>query len=440
MPREAEPTARRALHERADWLVVAALVAFHLVSFGPGSPVHGPNEIYAQDSVYILEALAEDEPYPWNSQNHLLYHFVLELGYDVWKSVAGTGYPSAFAWLKLFTAACGLVFYALFRRVLVELGLGAAPRAVLLVLAGVSVSLWFHFSAFETHATALPALAAYLLALVRVRDRGQRTFADRALLVGSLLVLGWSRVDLFRFAAATAPLPFLPGARRHRRKLVIELVAVAVLGVSGNTLLAALYYGDSPWESKATVLDRHDRPDLRRRLGRAENLAPGHLLAVGRAVTVYSILAPIEPRDPERSFLAPPRYVLDLGGIEDGVNPETGLYREPATNLLGTALSALAFASVLAALGVAGATIVRRGMGGDPLHAMIAVQAVTGWLFYSFFNPHEPFLWVAEYLPPWVAAVGDAGSGWRRGPWIAVAIVAAAVAIHNVFAFYVPFR
>jgi hypothetical protein len=423
----------------ADGVVVAAIFAFHLASFDPSSAVHGPNEIFAQDSVYILESLVEDEPYSWNSQNHLLYHAVVELGYDGWKAAFGPGPASAYRYLKLFTALCGLLFFVFFRQVLLELGLGTARRALLLVLTGVSVAVWFHFSAFETHCTAMPALALYLLALVRLRDRNARPLADRALFVASLLVCGWSRVDLFRFAAFSAPLPLLPGARRHARGLAVDLALVAVLGLAGNAVIASLYYGDPPWETADEVFERHDRRQLRERLGRPDNLAPRHLVDVGRAVALYGILAPVEPREPGRGFFAPPRYVLDLPRTVDGENPSTGLYLQPARNLWTTAPSALALAGVLAVLLAAGAWSFRRLLAGDPLHGMIAVHAAAGWLSYTWFNPHEPFLWVLEYVPLWIVAIADASRGTPRAAWIALGLVTAAVAAHNWFAFYVPF-
>jgi hypothetical protein len=71
---------------------------------------------------------------------------------------------------------------------------------------------------------------------------------------------------------------------------------------------------------------------------------------------------------------------------------------------------------------------------------MLLAQALAGWLLYTWFNPFEPFLWVAEFLPLWIAMVAD---GWRRqglAATVAIGFAALVVALHNIFAFYVSFR
>ena len=230
----------------AEAAVVLGLCGFHLVSFGRESPVHGPWEIFAQDSVYIWESLAEGKRYPWNPQNHLLYHVALERGFRTWEHAFGGGLRSAFIYLKLFTLLTGLSFYLVLRLVLVTLGLGPAPRILLLLLAGFSVSVWFHFSAFETHSLALPALAGWLLSIVRFRERTRPTIGDRLLFVGSLLVMGWTRVDLFRFAAGSVGLLLVPSIRRWWRDRIVDLLLVALLGLAGNAWMAAAYFDLPP--------------------------------------------------------------------------------------------------------------------------------------------------------------------------------------------------
>ncbi len=428
---------------RAPWLPEALtlllLFALHLASFGPASPLHGPGEVFDQDSGFILESLVVGERYPWNPQNHVLYHLVVERGYDAWKVFFGSSVDSAFAYLKLFTALAGLAFLVAMRQVLLELGLGPARRIALLVLAGVSVSVWFHSAAFETHVLALPALALWLLCLIRLRDSVHRPLRDRLLFVGSLLVMGWTRVDLFRFALLSAPLPFLPGARHWWRGLVVDLGFVAVVGVAGLVLMTGAYLGLPPRAAATATFGRHERPELEQRLGRIENLHPRHLAAVGRAVSVYSLIMPVAPPDGVSSFSLPTNRV-ESAADSSGAWAPTGLFRQHHRNLLGSPLSALAFIGVLAALIWAIAASLRRVLYGDPLHASIALQATGGWLLYTWFNPLEPFLWGVEFVPLWIVLIGEAGLDQPRRMWVGLVAVVALVGAHNLFAFYLPFK
>ena len=60
--------------------VAAGLFLIYLFSFGDRSPVHNSEMLFGQDGWSILRNLADDRPYPWNPQTHLLYHVLLESG------------------------------------------------------------------------------------------------------------------------------------------------------------------------------------------------------------------------------------------------------------------------------------------------------------------------------------------------------------------------
>lgn len=421
--------------------VLAALFFFYLGSFKQSSPVNGPFEVFAQDSVFILDSLADAEPYPWNPQSHILYHYAVERGHQVWQHFFGPGRESTYRYLKLFTALCGLGFLACMRALFRELKVPLAGRIVLLLLSGFTVSAWFHFAAFETHCLALPALALYLVAVARLRNRPTRTLRDRAMLIGSLVVCGWTRVDLFRFAAVSALLPALPGVRKHRRSLATDLALVGLLWAAGNVWLAHVYLDEPLREAATAAFERHERRSLSQRMGRIANLEPQRLLEVARAVSLYSIAMPVERRTADRSFLAPPAYTLDLKWPAKGRDlPSTGLFREPARNMLGTALSFVTLALVAATFLWASAMSVRRAVAGDVLHAMLLAHALAGWLLYTWFNPLEPFLWILEFMPLWIAMLADNVRGRGRTCWVALSLVTLCVALHNWFAFYVPFR
>lgn len=417
----------------AEAAVLAGLFVLHLLSFGLGSPVHGPREIFAQDSVFILDSLLSAERYPWNPQSHVLYHLLVEWGYAAWRGVFGDDVDSTFRWLKLFTALLGLAFLVALRRVFVELGLPAPRRIVLSILAGASVAVWFHAAAFETHGLALPGIALWLLALVRLRDRATRTRGDRVLLVASLLLCGWARVDLYRFAAASVVLLALPSLRRFRRGLAVDLALVAVLGVAGTGTMIASYLKLPFGEAVARAFVRTERPELEDRVARAENLTPAHLLVVGRAITVYGVLMPVAAGPVD--FRAPADTTARGAG-----DTSIALFREPLHRLLGRLPAALALAGLAAVLAIAAAFSAARLRVADPLHVTIAFAFVCGWLLYTLFDPFEPFLWIAEFVPLTLVVVADAWRGRGTGSWVALGAVTALTGLHNLIAFYLPLR
>ncbi len=91
---------------------------------------------------------------------------------------------------------------------------------------------------------------------------------------------------------------------------------------------------------------------------------------------------------------------------------------------------------LLAALGAS----VARIYSGDALHTMLLAQAAAGWLLYTWFNPLEPFLWVVEFVPLWIVMIAELLRAKNRPLWIGLATLAVLIALHNVHAFYFPFR
>ena len=431
---------------RAASLIEAAVLLgfflFYLLSFAPTSAVNGPAEIFGQDSVYLLKYLDQGRPYRWNPQSHLLHHVVVEQGYRLWRAWTGAraGMESTYRYLKLFTALCGLGFLATMSWLFRELRLASGARTILLLLTGFSLSAWFHFAAFETHSLALPMVGLYLVALARLRDRATRSLGDRLLLIAALVLCGLVRVDLFRFAATSALLVFLPSVKRWWRSLLLDLLVVGLLGVAGSTLLAKVYFDQMHHQTPANALQRNDSKKLRDRLWQISNLAPASLWTVGRAVSIYSLLMPVEPRPTDRGISILPSFQYDPGHRDRPMSHATELFLQPMTNLADYALPLVTLTGLLIAFGWSLARTARRIGSLDPFHTLLAAQLIGGWLFYTLFNPFEPFLWIAEFMPLWIALLADSSRGQDRHHWLALAALAVLVATHNTFAFYLPFR
>ena len=420
--------------------VMACLCALYAFGFGPLSPAHSALEIFGQDSYYLIESLWRGGVYPWNPQNHLLHHILLDSGYRVWQFVFSADPLSAFHYLKLFTVLSGLLFLVALRRLLLELRLGSPQRCALLLLTGVALPVWFHFSAFETHCLAVTAVVLYLLALAKLRVPGVRSPGARALFIVSLLAAGWLRTDLFRFAAASAVLPLLPALRLRWREWMLDLAIVAVLGLAGSAVMAWGYLGVRPDEVLSTLLMRDDCVELEQSLERPANLSPGPLLRVGRAVSLYAFAMPVEPRPPGAGIAVLPHYVFRGSWTPGQLQPSSLLFHQPARNLLGYALSLLAALGMAGLLCGAAVFSVRRAMAGDALLTMVWVQAITGWLLYTWFNPVEPFLWGLEFVPLWMVTIAESWRDRGRLAWAFLTVTAFLLAAHNLFAFFLPFQ
>jgi hypothetical protein len=346
----------------------------------------------------------------------VLYHYAVEYGYAVWDLFFEHDVESVYRFLKLFTALTGLGFLLAMRLLFLELGLGTIPRIVLLSFTGLAASAWFHFSAFETHGMALPAIALYLVALHRLLRQKSWTWTNRLLLIGALVLCGWTRIDLWRFALLSIPLLALPALRGHRRQFAILLALALLIGAAGNLWMSHRYLDVPLARTPSHMVARWGRADFKAYLMRAENLTPERLTRVGRAVGIYSILMPVKRPDEVRYFY------------------------EPLTTHASHPLSLLSLVGVIVLLLRALIRSVLRLIRGDPFHVNIVLQWTAAWLMYTWFNPYEPFLWILEFLPLQIAVIADTCRDETRRFWIVVAVLAALVGLHNWVFFYLVFR
>lgn len=396
-------------------LLILTLGALYFFSFELSSPVNGvgrgPRELFEQDSRYILESLLEEKRYAFNPQHHLLYHVLVERSYGLFKPLVGKEPEGVYRFLKVFTLLTGLAFLFALSWTLREMGLSLAPRAGCVALAGVSVSAWFHFAGFETHSLPLAATMLYLGAVFRLVRKGGFGAGGAGLLAGSLVFAALCRVDLWRLTLLTVPLLAAPSLRAHRRWLAAALVAVLVLGGAGYGLLAKLYFG-APWrEVPAMLFHRTERASLRPGLMQFRNFTSGGFSKMTRAASFYSLAAPV--------------------GKEDFRSPLASVARKPAAWPAFGVVAAL-WLWVLA--GIPG-SVKRRDLFGG----MLWLHWGVALLFYTWFNPEEPFLWLLGFLPFFILLVADRvrGPGWSAwGPAAAAMVLLA----HNTVFFYWPFR
>ncbi len=373
-----------------EWLLILGIGVFFVVCFRLQSPVNGPHEIFEQDSTYILGSLSDGQPYPYNPQDHLLYHVAVNAGYALIQPWVGASRLAVYRYLKVVTAMTGVAFLLVLRRLLQELDVRASIRAALLLLASVSVSGWFNFSAFETHSLPLAAFAVVLLVLFRLARRSVFGIREAAWLCGALTFAMLCRIEYWGLLALVGLFAFSPAVRPHARRLAGALGTAAVAGIAGMLTLACVYLHVPLREAPARLSARHDRGDLVI-LGTA-NLQPEPVLQMVRAATLYAFVMPVGP----------------------------ATFRTPLRRTARAPLAAAALVSLLVVLGYTGAHLVRRLAARDLFLWWVTAIWVASLAFYTWFDPQEPFLWLLEFLPPTLVCMGDA---FKSGGRVATALL-----------------
>jgi len=147
-------------------------------------------------------------------------------------------------------------------------------------------------------------------------------------------------------------------------------------------------------------------------LGTVRNLTAENLSRMTLATTVSTVIMPIGTR----------KFVGPLDGIG-----------EHAGAMLTVALWVVIFL-------IAGwATWKNRKISG-PLAACILMNWGAGLMLYTWFNPHEPFLWLLEFLPFLVLFLGNGLKKSGNKVWVLISICILFIFVHNVFFFYLPYR
>lgn len=414
--------ARASEHERsvvaAEWIAMGVIVAVYAASFGLASSVNGmgeEQEIFGQDSRYMIRALAKRIPYEWNAQNHILYHLLTERLFGVWHALSGAeGVDSAFRFLKVFTTLTGVGFLIAFRVLLIELGVPTVKRLALLPVVGFSLAHWFHYAAFETSGLTLPFILIAIWAFVRRVRKHDVSVQNHVLFVGSLLIALWVRSDQFRLPFAIGVTLLLPQVRHVRTSLLRDLAVFAVLAPVGFSLLASIYFGVGPWDGLLRFGHREDYVELVGSMRRLDNFSPRKLWVMARALGVYSLVMPIG--DDRWPFSTGARW----------------FFRSP--------LGAVALLSSLAFLGRTAFASFRCLRAADPLHVVLWVTWVSGWLFFVWFNPVEPFLWVVQFGVLVFIAFADTYRAVRPAFTAAIALFGGIVLLHNMIFFWRIYR
>lgn len=397
--------------------LVLALGILYAFSFRQESAVNGlgrPHELFEQDSRYFILSLAENTPYPFNPQHHLLYHLLTKSAYDRARGIWPAPDPVTLAYrlLKGLAVVSGLGFLAVLVWFLRDLELPIRARLLLLALAGTAVTAWFHFSAIESHSLGLPALALYLLVMARLLRRGQFGGKEQALLLAALVWAALCRADLWRLILLSLPMLALPPVAAHRRRLAGVLGAAAAIALVGSVLIMTVHLGIPLKEVPRVFGHRTDRPSLHRQMCRLANLRSPWIRQMLRATTIYSVLMPIG----------------------------NDYFTEPLRKMRRYALSTASLTAMLA--GWIGWLwhLARRLKERDWFLALLVLHWLAGQVFYTWYNPHEPFLWLLGFLPLLVALAADAARS--GGPWHHRGLALAAVLFffHNARFFCLLYR
>jgi hypothetical protein len=400
----------------AEYGLIAVLTLIYLLALPPSSPLYGPKEAFEQDTAHIINCLAEGKPYPYNPQHHLLYHYLVERGYSVVTRFVPSGWESAYWYLKVLTVLTGVAFFLTLSRLLRELGLTSARRLLLLLLAGVSVSGWANFTACETHSLAMAAYAEYLTRLIRLSRRDEAARSDLVVLGATLLFMILCRIEHWRLVPLTLVLLLASEFRRVRVQVFAVLALVILLGVSGYFAISKAYFGVPAARVPSVVLDRTDRTNLEGKLMTARNLAWDPVKRMMRATSGYTLVMPTRG-DRFREYLS------------DMLDDPLAVFTFVLVGVMLSSTLALGLVSLLSR---------------DPVATLVLPVLVMHWIasfyVYTWFNPHEPFLWLLEFLPLIIVLIGLAYRTSGRLAWSFLGLAIIQVAIHNTVYFYLPYR
>ncbi len=400
-----------------EWALVLILGGLYLFSFNANSSVNGLgkiHELFEQDSRYLILSLAENKPHPFNPQHHPLYHTLTGNGFALLSPLFAheDRTEAAYRFLKGFAVVTGIAFLIALVFLLRAMELPLSIRLAIVLMAGTAVTAWFHFAAVETHSLGMWALCLYLLILFRLIRQSQFGWREQGLLFVALTFAALCRADLWRFIVLTLPLLLVPSLTRFRRRLAVILGTVLAVGLAGYLLLNIFYVGVPLKSISDTLFSRRDRPSLKSDVRTTDNFKSPFPAQMLRATTIYSILAPV----------GDDYFLSTLKGMTTRPLPCSALV-----------LLALIWARLLWHLLV-------KLKEKDWFVGIVALQWIAAQVFYTWYNPHEPFLWLLEFLPLFIVLLAD--SCRRPGLLFRVLLPATAILVcaHNWVYFLLPYR
>lgn len=414
---------------RAVWPVVAIALALFIALFlvyWLAIPDHF-NEIYNNrrffdsDGEFITRQFAQGKTFTHN--NHLLYHVAASILYK-----SGLAIVPAHKFLSVFFGALGVsILYVGGRYWLGR----SVPAVVAALFVGGSAGYWFFSSSIDTYVPHIASGAAAILAAL-VCLRTQRVAAYFAL--GALLGLAF----LFRtdgFLVGVTAIVLFDRPRAIGPRLAALLAGGILVGLIGYAVLAWLFYGISP--SGAVAFAFPDRPEMATGMwGRWANVDAGTLWL---------------------TFINHALYAVVMPGVDTTRSADLFAAYGPAWS---GAIMPLVWTVFLVAL------IVRAGVS-VPRHAQISNKErrdhlwlallAAGWflpriVFYTWWDPNDPFLFACTSLPAiwllWLLALGPQRSEtaaerpaqspfWFR---LSAAAFVAALWLHNFLYLILPMR
>ncbi len=189
-------------------------------------------------------------------------------------------------------------------------------------------------------------------------------------------------------------------------------MTLALCLASLGYLLLGRHYFKAPWAKvPAIIVSRQEFAPLKVKLEHVSNLKPPLLWRMIRATSLYTLLMPLGPRN----------------------------FRAPLTTIKGRPLAMLAFACLLAFW----LALLRHWLPGiwrgDAFLLMLMAHWLATLLFFTWFNPHEPFLWLMYFLPLTTIAGAYCFASQGKAYWLLWTLTALLLLAHNAVYFYLRF-
>jgi hypothetical protein len=399
------------IHARDAWIAIGLLMFFWVLYFEsiPASfnTRYENRRFFDSDGEFITRQFFQGKTYTHN--DHLLYHLLARGLYNLTATPPAHPYDSVpqHRWLSITAGAFGIATLFVFGKCLTRSTLGALAASVMI---GGCAGWWFFSATIDTYLPHLGvSVAAFGFALLALKRQKMSDYFYLGICMGLAFLF---RTDAF-LLVFLAIVAFADGWIRSGWRLLACAISGATVGLLGYAILAHTFYG-VPWNDVTSWAFSHtERPGIKKyEWGSMTNIQLNTMGLTLANQCVYTVILP----DLETTRI--PNVVAAFH------------------NHFGI----LVLYAILILAAVIHLIWKRKWW----LLAMILLWIFSRTVFYTWWDPNEPFLFACLSLPAlWVLILDFVSSAKRRSDFVRiglVVIVSALIWWNNYHTMILPFR